>query len=202
MKRISNRTVLYIAVSMLIVTVFLFTHRDMEVLKIRFLSNAVAGFYSFTEKSIFPNKGVENGSSQKGLPASDTDAKAYYDNNVNKVATKNNSIKPEGSMIGSKNAMLENPSGSGVNKPMGIGSPSKSTRANRTPANRTPAASQMSKNEAVTDNMNAASGIQKVTTQPAEPGSSSSPSLGTLALGDGTLVLLMMASVYILKKRL
>jgi hypothetical protein len=70
MKRVSNRTVLYAVVSMLIVTFFLLTHRDREFLKAHFLSNAVAGFYSFADKNIFPDNVDEGGLAQSGLPAS------------------------------------------------------------------------------------------------------------------------------------
>lgn len=207
MKRVSNRTILYIAVSMLIVTIFLFSHRDKEFLKVRFLSDTVTGFYSFVEKNIFPEKVAENGSAQKELPTVNTDAKAYFDNITHKTTTKNNLTAPAtGSTPGSSNVTVVHSLGSGVNKSMGVRNSSLVVPVAAKSSASTTAVSQMSMadntNEAVTKNAKEASAMQKVTAQPAEPGSSSSPALGSLALGDGTLVLIMLASVYILKKNL
>lgn len=206
MKRVSNRTLLYVAISTFVISIFLFTHRDKEFLNLRFLSNKVSGSYPFDEKKTSPEKIAEADFDQRKLQAANTDAKTYFDNKINKATTKNNSAETTDFVQGSGSSSVVSRSGSGENNLTGVRSSSMLPPTARNSTNIINTVSHMSTttNEVVNENISTVSGIQKVTAQPAEPGATSSPSssLGSLALGDGTLMLLMLASVYFLKKRL
>lgn len=200
MKKVSNRSVLYFAVSMIVVSVFLLTHRGGEFLKLDSINNSASGFYSLTEKNVLSDREVGNDHFNSGLKQSNSDAKTYFDNIINRTTQKNNFEKSDVRVLNSANELV-NLSGLHDNRLGGMQNLSKMpVRVAGNSPQKSDASSQVSTLTTAAEQINASSGMQKVTTQPAEPGSSSSPALGSLALGDGTLILLVLASVYVLKK--